>query len=101
MSSKPSSDFGVKKFDHPIIDIAPGNTIRTGVDYHRQFRGLVPFFEEYDAMISAGYNANEWENLDPIERADAVAYYRLQKLVSLHENDAVQKHMERQRKRKR
>ena len=101
MSSKPSRGFGVLKDDHAIADLKPGNTVGTGVAYKRQFGNLVPFFEEYDVMIGSGYNSIEWAKLDHTERADAVAYHRLKRLIGLHENDAVNRYSERQHKRKR
>jgi hypothetical protein len=60
----------------------------TGIAYARQLPGCIPFFEEYDAMKEAGYNEREWMELSPIERAMAVAHYRM--YVSLHEADAVE-----------
>ena len=40
-------------------------------------------------MIYSHYNPHEWEVLEPGERAEAVAFYRLSRLVNLHEQDAV------------
>ena len=97
MFLKPSFDFGVQKNNRSIIEIAPRNTIRTGIQYAYQVRGVVPDFEEYDAMIRAGYNTIEWKELNYMEKADTVAYMRLKKLIELHSNDSVQKHLERTR----
>jgi hypothetical protein len=94
---KPSLDFSVQKNKKPIIEIAPGNTVSTGIRYANQVRGIVPDFEEYDAMIMAGYNTIEWKELNYMEKADAVAYMRLKKLIELHSNDAVQRNIEKMR----
>lgn len=55
-------------------------------------KGVVPFFEEYDAMVAANFNSTEWKGLQPNERAEAVARYRLKKHISLHEAEAVEVH---------
>ena len=99
MSSKPSLDFGVRRGNKLIFEFSPGNTISTGISYDRHIAGIVPYFEEYDAMIKAGYNSIEWLGLSHEEKANSVAYQRLKRLISLNENDAVQKHVERERKR--
>ncbi len=59
-------------------------------------RGLVPYFEEYDAMVEANYNSRTWRKLDPWERAEAVAHYRIKRHIAGHENEAV--HMDHKRK---
>lgn len=67
----------------------------------QQIRGVVPFFEEYDAMVEAEYNQDEWKKVSYVEKAEAVAYHRLKRLIGLHENDAVQRHYERQQRKMR
>lgn len=99
MSSKPSPDFGVQRNNRSIIELKPKGTINTGIRYATQIKGVVPFFEEYDAMVEAGFNVIEWENLDYVEKADAIAYRRLKRLIGLHENDAVQRYHERMARR--
>ena len=100
MSSKPSPGFGVRRNNRPIIEITPKNTINTGIDYGRLIRGIVPIYEEYDAMIEGGYNTIEWAALNYMDKVDAVAYRRLKRLIGLHENDAVQKYHERMQQRR-
>ena len=41
-------------------------------------------------MKESGYNEHEWTALKPLERAIAVAHYRIKKYISLHEADAVE-----------
>lgn len=43
-------------------------------------------------MVAARYNRREWQQLAAVERAEAVAFYRLSLLVELHQNDAVASH---------
>jgi hypothetical protein len=89
---KPRIDFNVLRDGNPIATAAVWTDIQvvTGIAYARQLPGCIPFFEEYDAMKEAGYNEREWMELSPIERAMAVAHYRIRKYVSLHEADAVE-----------
>jgi hypothetical protein len=61
-------------------------------------RGVVPFFEEYDAMVAANFNAVEWKGLRHGDRAEAVARYRLRKHITLHESDALDVHIRSKRK---
>ena len=63
-------------------------------------RGVVPFFEEYDAMVAANFNAIEWKGLRHNDRAEAVARYRLRKHISLHESEALDTHIQMKRHKK-
>jgi hypothetical protein len=49
-------------------------------------------FEEYSAMVTANYNDNAWHAAGWETRARAVAFYRLNNLKKLHEEDARIKH---------
>lgn len=60
----------------------------TGITLGIDLPGLVPPYEEYAAMVNAHYNRQDWLSLGPDDRAQAVAFYRLSRLVSLHEADA-------------
>ena len=65
-----------------------------------QLRGMVPFFEEYDAMLEANYSVGEWDGLRPFNRAEAVARYRLKRHISIHEAEAVRVDMNRRKPKK-
>lgn len=52
-------------------------------------RGVVPFYEEYDAMLEAYFNPREWKGLRHYERAEAVARYRLKRHIALHQAEAM------------
>ena len=60
----------------------------TGITLGLDLPDLVPPYEEYAAMVNAHYNTFTWEELEPAQRAQAVAFYRLSRLVALHESDA-------------
>ncbi len=85
----PSPDFGVSRFGERIDQLPASSGVNTGITYDAQIKGVVPFFEEYDAMVAANYNAIEWKNLPPSDRAEAVAHLRLRKHINLHESDAL------------
>ena len=92
MSLRPSKDFAVSRFGTQIerAEIYSDIQVNTGIAYGRQIRGCVPFFEEYDAMTTSGYEEERWKIIDPSERAIVVAMFRLKKFISLHEADAVE-----------
>lgn len=53
-------------------------------------------FEEWEAMRFAGYNERAWLELEPDERAIAVAHYRLHDLVEMHKEDALAERVKRE-----
>ena len=73
--------------------------VATGIGYRVDFPGLVPVYEEYAAMIHANYNSLDWHSLAMESRAQAVAFYRLARLIHLHEQDAVARDAERKQRR--
>jgi hypothetical protein len=89
---KPSNDFGVLRHGKPIEEATIWSDIevRTGIAYKRQIANCIPFYEEFDAMVKENYNEEAWMKLPPKERAMAVAHYRLNKFILLHEGDAIE-----------
>jgi hypothetical protein len=69
--------------------------VATGITFGIELEGLVPPYEEYAAMVSAHFNTSEWQTLAAEERAQAVAYWRLSRLIELHQGDAVAIHAQR------
>lgn len=63
-----------------------------------EWPGLVPTYDEYAAMVYANYSEVEWREIAPEARAKAVAHYRLSRIVSIHESDAVAKAAKRKSK---
>jgi hypothetical protein len=64
--------------------------VQTGIAYKVQIPGCVPIYEEYDAMVEAGYNEKEWSELESYRKANAIAWYRIKRYIGLHEADAVE-----------
>lgn len=62
----------------------------TGISYGRVLPGLVSEFEEREAAAHSGYNWREWQAVSHDEKADAIAYCRLRRLVDMHSRDAVE-----------
>ena len=84
-----SGAFQVRRSGTDITEAHARTGIETGITLGVEFVGLIPPYEEYAAMVGAHYNEKEWGQLEPEKRARAVAYYRLNRLVALHESDAV------------
>lgn len=62
---------------------------------------LIPVYEEWSAAKFNSYSPTEWRKLDHPERVQAVAFYRVSRLVDLHTETAVSEYMKRQNKRRR
>lgn len=99
MPLKPSSNFRVRRNGEAIQRLTPGNTIATGITLGIEIPGLVAGYEEYAAMVAANYNESQWQEIGWRERARAVAYYRLEHSIRVHQEDAVTKAMKRKHKR--
>lgn len=83
------------------IEAASVRTVNTGISFSgRDFEGMVPLYEEYDAMLAAHYNESDWQRLAWQDKARAVAHYRLKHWIAIHQQDAVAKDAERRTKRK-
>ena len=91
-SRPPSGPFALKVHDVPIEQLRPTETIETGIRAGQQIPGNVPWYEEDDARIEAGYNFAQWLDLPYSLRVREVAHYRLRKLVALHRGDAEVRH---------
>ncbi len=90
-----SSDFGISRQGHPIHELPAGGTVHTGIAYRVHINGLVPWFEETDAMVAAHHTPESWLELSHYEKADVVAHYRLKRHISLHEAEAADSHAKR------
>ena len=94
-SLMPSTDFGVSRFGQAIHELPAGGTVHTGIAFRVYIEGLVPWFEEMDAMVEANHTPQSWDELSHVQKADAVARYRLRRHISLHESEAVDTHAKR------
>lgn len=63
--------------------------VHTGVTYGVQMPGLVPEYEELEAMAARGLTEAQWLGLSADERARVIAYARLSRYVQLHTQEAV------------
>lgn len=85
-----SSDFAVSRHGQAIHELPAGGTVHTGIVFRVHIAGLVPWFEEMDAMVESHHTPQSWDELSPFQKADAVARYRLKRHISLHESEAAE-----------
>lgn len=64
--------------------------IETGITFSRVIPELVSELEEREAAKALLWTWTEWSNLPRDERVDALAHYRLTRLIAAHENDALE-----------
>lgn len=81
----------------PIEWVPVRDVVETGIEMDPLLPGLVPLYEEREAAVYGHYNWREWRELEPQERAFAVAQYRMHHLIELHHGDALNAAMERRR----
>lgn len=89
MSPRPSKALDVRRDGVPITDVAVRHGVHTGVTFGIQMPGLVPEYEELEAMESRAMTEAGWLALDAGERARIVAQRRLAKYIALHTQEAV------------
>jgi hypothetical protein len=65
----------------------------------RLIPGLVPIYEEYEAMRFAGYTSKAWRKLESMDRSMCVAHFRYNRLIGQHEQDISISEIERKGKR--
>ena len=73
----------------PIESIEIKDLVYTGIDMEPLLPGLVPLYEEREAAFYCNYSWREWQQLEPYERAENVAHFRLKRLIDLHNADAM------------
>jgi len=59
---------------------------------------MISEIEDRDSAKFNGYSWREWQELLYQDRVDGVAYYRLRRLIDMHEEDAVSREVERRAK---
>lgn len=89
MSLRPSKALDVRRDGVPITDAAVRHAVSTGVTFGAQLPGLVPEYEEQEAMAVRGLTDAGWLALDATERARIIAYQRVRKYVDLHTQEAI------------
>lgn len=63
--------------------------------------GLISEVEDRDSARFNGYSWHDWQLQTYQDRVDGVAYYRLRRLIDMHEEDAVSSEVERRSRRNR
>jgi hypothetical protein len=75
--------------------------VSAGITLGITIPGLVPFFEEHDARLNAGYTLPAWQRMTATEKALEVAMYRLRHAKASHEQAAQAKYMKGKRRKRR
>jgi hypothetical protein len=88
----------VLRSGEPIENCPLSERIDTGITYGSLLPGMVPEFEERLACMENNYSWREWQKLSWHERGEAVAFYRLRKLVEMHQGEAVSQDMKRRQR---
>lgn len=76
----------------------PSGTVQTGVEYEPVAPGLVTKMEERDTAAEARIAWPQWCQMERYERVDEIAFRRTKRMVSLHQNAAVERESEERRK---
>jgi hypothetical protein len=70
--------------------------VPTGIDTEPDVPGYVTEFEERTVAADMALPWDRWDVLPREERVDAVAWWRMRRLLEAHREDAVSRHHERQ-----
>ena len=71
--------------------------MQTGIHYPELMPGTVPLIEEFEAARFNGYTWHQWEALPYVERVYGVAFYRMERVIEMHREDAISRKIEGQR----
>ncbi len=69
--------------------------MRVGLAVESEVPGTVPIYEALEAAIYCGYSTARWWDVDYLERARAVAQYRMHNLIESHVQNAINRETER------
>ena len=83
----------------PIQNLRIKHSVKTGILIGTQFAGTISAYEEREAARFGFYNWTEWRLLSNDDKAMAVAHYRVNGLIALHQQDAVSDEIERRKRR--
>ena len=84
---------GVPIAQHPLSE-----ALNTGIVYGVLVPGVASQYEEREAAVFSHYNWTHWRELDWRDRAEAMAHFRLHRMVELHQNDVVAREVKRRSK---
>ena len=73
--------------------------VRTGIEIAAPVPGLIPEYEEREAARFGLYRWEDWSALPVEERVRGVAHFKMHSLISLHEGEALNQHIEAESKR--
>lgn len=74
----------------PIDQYELPDRIDTGIEISVMLLGTVPEYEAREASRFSGYTFSEWQSIHYMERACAVAYYRLHYKIEAFTQKAIE-----------
>jgi hypothetical protein len=63
--------------------------VSTGITFNEHLPGAVPEYMEREAARFGLYRWQDWEALPLVERVRGIAHYRLNRLIEMHESEAL------------
>ena len=84
----PETFLKVRVGTQDILEVLTEHSVDAGIRYVVFAAGIVPFFEEHDARIEAGYTLPQWSELSWEERALEVLHFRMRHKIELVQRDA-------------
>lgn len=72
--------------------------VDSGIAVTPSFEGVVPEYEMLEAASYSHISFGEWEQLESLDRARAMALYRMHNTIEAHVQDAVNKRGNNQRR---
>lgn len=90
MFPRPLKDLSVFRGDEPIEEVNIQHGIDTGITFGAgMIPGMCPDYDVYAARVRVGIIEDaRWEAMNWRERARIVAFYRLEKTINLHVEEA-------------
>ena len=83
----------------PIQSHSLLNQYESGIRFEGRLPGQIAYYDQVNACINAGYKFfHDWQELTSEQRAFLIAFYLVQKYVSVHGQDAEARAMKRKQK---
>lgn len=74
--------------------------VNAGIQWRSIGDGMVPIFEEHSVRIQRNFTVEQWEKLEPMERAIVIAEHRIDNAMKGHYAEAESRQMRQDAKRK-
>lgn len=61
----------------PVTEIELDNAVSSGAQLRTLGKNMVPIYEEHSARLEAGLRLDDWQTMDPFEKALIIAQRRV------------------------